>query len=251
MKLTFGQSCLLVVVAALVIAGFQTAVQSIGGIILMLLLIAGVVAFFIIANRNKSDELYKQLVHQCELLDQFAQGTLTFDASYMSTQKDEVLIYKLDKVLLKEFKSTGSTYSGGYGGLSFRVAKGVRANVGGMQGSTTRNPEESTAIDAGTVSYTNQRIIFVGENVVREWDLDKIVNISADDNGFNLSIATSNREKASVLGATSMADITPGMAASLATTWQEKGKQAAYEEAKDMAARLRKALAEDQANKSS
>ena len=119
-----------------------------------------------------------------------------------------------------------------------------------MKGSSTRNPEESTAIDSGTVSYTNQRIIFVGENVVREWDLDKIVNISADDNGFNLSIATSNREKASVLGATSMEDLTPGMAASIATAWQDRGKQAALEVAKDMSSRLRKAIAEDQANKS-
>ncbi|NDH83121.1 MAG: pyridoxal-phosphate dependent enzyme, partial [Burkholderiaceae bacterium] len=77
--------------------------------------------------RDYAEQLQKE--GRGKLLDQFAQGTLTFDASYMATQKDEVLIYKLDKVLLKEFKSTGSTYSGGYGGLSFRVAKGVRANV--------------------------------------------------------------------------------------------------------------------------
>jgi len=247
MKLTFGQSCLLLVILAFLIVGVQSLAQNPAGIAVLIILAGGLGFAILRFNKNKSDNLHNNLLAQADRLDRIAAGEFNVDDVVFSTQKDEVIVLRLEKVILKEYKSTGSTYSGGYAGVSFGVTKGVRANVGGMQGQTTRNPEESTPLDVGTVTFTNQRFVFAGPNLVREWDLDKIVNLSPDDNGINLEIAVSNREKASVLSALNFPDPTPGMAASIAVAWKEKGKAGAMADAKGMAEGLRKAVAEEQA----
>ncbi len=247
MKLTTGQSCLVLVILAFILAGAQALAQSPGGIALLIVLVGGLGVAILMFVRARTQNRYKNLLAQADQLEKIANGDFGVENMMFSTQKDEVIVLHLNKVTLQEYKSTGSTYSGGYGGLSFRVTKGVRANVGGMQGQTTRNPEERTPLDVGSVTFTNQRFVFAGPNLVREWDLDKIVNLSPDANGINLEIAVSNREKASVLSALNYPDPTPGMAASIAVAWKEKGKAGAMADAKDMAEGLRKAVAEAQA----
>lgn len=245
MKLTTGQSCAFLVVGAFVIAGFQQLAGSTAGVAAMVLVLIAFVFLMFYISKKQKDNLHTQLLAQADKLDKIASGEFASSDITFATHKDEVVVLHLDKVILNEFRSTGSTYSGGYGGVSFRVSKGLRANVGGMQGTTTRNPEESTQLDVGPVTFTNQRFVFAGNNQVREWDLDKIVNLVAGDNGYTLTIAVSNREKASMLRAPDLSDITPGMAGSIAMAWKEKGKTGAMADAKDLADRLREAVAKD------
>jgi hypothetical protein len=247
MRLTTGQGCALLVFAGFLILGFQTLVQTPGGIILMVLLVAGVVIGISTYSKNKQRKFLESLEAQALEVDKLANGEFSDEGFVFITKKEEVVVIQLTNVLLKEFRSSGSTYQGGYGGVSFRVAKGVRANVGGMRGQSTRNPEESTPLDSGAVTFTNQRIVFAGHNMVREWDLDKIVNMAADDNGVNLEIAVSNRERASVLAGANLPELTPGMAASITLTYKQEGKRAAMEAAKTMAAELRRVVAEERA----
>jgi hypothetical protein len=205
--------------------------------------IIGLIVAVVYKNKAKSKKLLEQLEHQAMILDELVKNDFKIDDVMFSTQKEEVVIYHLEEVMLTEFKSTGSTYSGGYGGVSFRVAKGVRLNTGKTGGTSTRNPETSQPVDSGELTVTNQRVVFSGANQVRVFDLDKVVNMEAGDNGITVSISVSNRERTSGLASSNMDDLTPGMAVSLATAWHDGGKKATIKVAQAMAAQLRTAIA--------
>jgi hypothetical protein len=172
-----------------------------------------------------------------------AQGAFEEDDYVFATRKDEVVIARVGQTILSEFRSNGSSSSGGFGGVSFPVFGRVRANVGGYSGKSRRNPEESTPIDVGTSTYTNQRIVFAGENVVREFDLDKLVNLEAGDNGITLTIAVSNRDKASLLASVNFDDLTPGIAASIAVAYQEGGQAEALKKIQETRTQIADAIA--------
>ena len=180
--------------------------------------------YLFLRSRDRKREALESLEKQMAILDRMSEGTFEEEDYVFATQKDEVVIARVNQTMLREFRSNGSTSSGGFGGVSFPVFGRVRGNVGGYSGKSRRNPEESTPIDVGTSTYTNQRIVFAGENVVREFDLDKLVNLEAGDNGITVTIAVSNRDKASVLASVNFDDLTPGIAASIAVAYQEGGK---------------------------
>jgi hypothetical protein len=199
---------------------------------------------FLMARENKK-QMSTDLQGQAAILDRLASGEFQVDGVVFTEQKGEVAIYHLEDVGLTEFRSSGSTYSGGYGGLSVRVAKGVRVNGGATRGTSTRNPETSQVIDIGNLLVTNQRVIFTGANEVRVFDLDKIVNLEAGVNGLTVSISVSNKNKTSGFQCANTTDLTPGMAVSLATAWHEGGKKAAMANAKVIADQIRDALAQE------
>jgi hypothetical protein len=247
MKLTGGQSCLLLIVFALLIAGFQAAIQQPGGIALMILAVIAIVAGTIYSANQRKNRHLQNLQAQAEYLDKLANGEFSMDGVVFATNKSEEVVMRLNNITLSEYRSNGSTYQGAYGGLSFRVAKGVRANVGRTAGQSTRNPEVSTPLDKGGVTFTNQRIVFAGHNMVREWDLDKLVNMATDANGANLEIAVSNRDKTSLLYGLNYPELTPGMAVQITVAYNQKGKKGAMEAAKNMAEDLRMSMTEAQA----
>lgn len=76
------------------------------------------------------------------------------------------------------------------GGGAIRVARGVY--IGGSQG-TSRSVPEMRLIDIGDIYFTNQRIVFLGENAIKEYPLKKIISISSANNGF--WIASEGKQK--------------------------------------------------------
>ena len=211
--------------------------------------LASYVTFLILRSRDKSKEALDSLHKQEAVLARMAQGAFEEDDYVFATRKDEVVIARVGQTMLREFRSSGSTSSGGFGGISLPVFGNVRANVGGYSGKSRRNPEESTPIDVGVSTYTNQRIVFAGDNVVREFDLDKLVNLEAGDNGITLTIAVSNRDKASVLASVNFDDLTPGIAASIAIAYQEGGQALALEKIEETRKQIADAIALEQAKK--
>jgi len=250
MKLSAGQSCLLLIVGAFFITAFESAAQNPTMLVVLILLCVGfIVAIF--AFRSRKQKIYlSQMEQMADTLDGLANGNFPTEQIVFATQDKEEVILRLGSVALKEFRSDGSSFAGGYGGVSFRVAKGIRANVGGMKGSSQRNPEVSTVLDLGEVTFTNQRIVFAGDNMVREFDLDKVVNMEVGPNGVTLEISVSNRQKTSILEAANFPDITPGIAADIALGWQRGGKKAAMKEAKESADRIRAMIASENAKAS-
>jgi hypothetical protein len=211
--------------------------------------LASYVTFLILRSRDKNKEALDSLHKQEAVLARMAQGAFEEDDYVFATRKDEVVVARVRQTMLREFRSSGSTSSGGFGGVSLPVFGNVRANVGGYSGKSRRNPEESTPIDVGVSTFTNQRIVFAGDNVVREFDLDKLVNLEAGDNGITLTIAVSNRDKASVLASVNFDDLTPGIAASIAVAYQEGGQALALEKIEETRKQIADAIALEQAKK--
>ncbi|MCX6496112.1 MAG: hypothetical protein NTW23_02130 [Rhodoluna sp.] len=203
--------------------------------------------YLFLRSRDRKRDALESLEKQMAILDRMSEGTFEEEDYVFATQKDEVVIARVNQTMLREFRSNGSTSSGGFGGVSFPVFGRVRGNVGGYSGKSRRNPEESTPIDVGTSTYTNQRIVFAGENVVREFDLDKLVNLEAGDNGITVTIAVSNRDKASVLASVNFDDLTPGIAASIAVAYQEGGKAEALKKINETKQQIQDALALERA----
>jgi hypothetical protein len=199
--------------------------------------------YLFLSNRVKNREALQSLHKQAAILEVMEGGDFEEDDYVFSTRKGEVVIARVNETLLNEFRSNGSSSSGGFGGVSLPIFGNVRANVGGYSGRSSRNPEESTPIDVGTSTYTNQRIVFAGENVVREFDLDKLVNLEAGDNGITLTIAVSNRDKASMLSSVNFDDLTPGIAASIAVAYQEGGQELALEKIRETRQQIADAMA--------
>ena len=84
--------------------------------------------------------------------------------------------------------------------------------------------------------------MFAGDNVVREFELSKLVNLEAGDNGITLTIAVSNRDKASVLASVNFDDLTPGIAASIAVAYQEGGKAEAVKKIDETKQQIKDAI---------
>lgn len=249
MKIFSGWGCFMVIIITFTIAGFQAGKENpIIWAIMAVIIVGMILALFLLRNREQQNYLAK-MEQMAAALDDMAESGFPSDDVIFATEKDEEIVIRISGVGLKEYRSKGSNYGGGYGGLSFRVTKGVRANVGGMRGSSTRKPEESTLIDVGQVTFTNQRIVFTGDNVVAEFQLDKVVNLETSPNGIQLEISVSNRPKTAVLEAANYPEPTPGMAADLALTWQKDGKKAAQQQAKVLAEKIRAMVADERAGK--
>jgi hypothetical protein len=162
---------------------------------------------------------------------------------------DEQLLFVLPNVELLEYKSTGSTYSGGSAGVSFPLFGRVRGNVGGNRGSFSRNPEELILSDLGRLKVSTERLIYVGEKESREIDLDKVLDFELGPNGLWVKLAMSNRSKREGFQHMQVDQIPIGMAIGIAKEFADKGLDAAKLYAKNLAADIRATIAAEAAAK--
>ena len=112
-------------------------------------------------------------------------------------KKDERAVLDYTGAALVEPRRQPGQYVGGYSGFSFKVVKGVRYHVGGSRGTYTPGPDVATAIDTGTVTITNQRVVFRGNKQTREWAFNKLVGWTHDDPHPITYLQVSNRQKTS------------------------------------------------------
>lgn len=197
-------------------------------------------------KQNNQDKLTEALNNTAQTLEEIATGKVEDLSVGLSLQTGEKLIYSLPNVALTEYQSTGSSYSGMNAGVSFPLVGSLRGNVGGQGGQITRNPEQLMAVDQGRVFFTDQRIIFSGAKLVRDWDLDKTIELAPGPNGFNVKIAVSNRERTSGLQALSIYEFGPGFIAAYVYTLNSEGLAKANAWAKKTAGEIRAALATEE-----
>ncbi len=258
MKLTKGQITVIVLLLAAFVGiignlNSQSSTSTSGSgsspvVAIVVLLVLGLCIFFwVSSNKTKQTNFLNKLENQAVILEEFAAGKFNDEEGVFITKKDEKIITRISSTILSEYRSNGSTYSGGYGGVSFPLFGRVRANVGGMQGQTTRNPEESTPLDQGVTTFTNQRIVFAGSNMVREFALEKIVNLELGPNGVTMNISVSNRDKTSMISGADFDQLAPGLAASVAIKWHEGTKADATTNAKDLAKQIRDTVVAERA----
>lgn len=102
--------------------------------------------------------------------------------SPMILKKNEIVSLVMPNVSFLEARSVRQTI-GGYGGPSFRVAKGVSFRLGGVSARSVSH-EELKKIDQGTLVLTNKRLTFLGNMRTVNIDLKKIVAIEPYKDGI-------------------------------------------------------------------
>jgi hypothetical protein len=100
---------------------------------------------------------------------------------------------------LIEPRRAAGHYQGGYSGVSFRIAKGVRYSLGGTRGHYVPGPEVQAPVDSGRVFVTSQRVVFAGGRTTREWNFAKLIGVDSSHDDNTVLVHVSNRQKVSGL----------------------------------------------------
>jgi hypothetical protein len=107
------------------------------------------------------------------------EGTLPFNF-----QKTEKLVYVFNGVSYFESRSKTS-YSGGYSGMSVRVAKGLYYKTGSFRG----NPivtSQTVKVDSGYLGFTTKHVYFAGSSKSFRIPYVKIVSFAPYNDGIGL-----------------------------------------------------------------
>ena len=81
--------------------------------------------------------------------------------------------------------------------MSIPVGGGIRFRVGAMKGQVVPGEELQVDKDQGVVMLTNERLIFTGPIKTQEWNFDKLLHLSTNDDESDYFISVSNRQKTS------------------------------------------------------
>lgn len=238
------------IILIIIIYVISTNPQTWPWLIAALVAIIALTIWMVIASRRKSQrDLEASLLSQAEALENLAKSGFSTDADFM-LQKGEKFIYEISNCELTEYKSSGSTYSGGTVGASVPLGfAGIRVGGGRSSGSFTRNPEQLTVVDSGAAIYTTKRVIFSGAKQTRNFDLAKVVNYNAGPNGINVSISVSNRSVTSGLQQSDSLAISPGILMDIAMTATTDSEKESMNKVKAYAEALRNTVAEQRARK--
>ncbi|MFM1974009.1 MAG: hypothetical protein RLZZ345_1093 [Actinomycetota bacterium] len=213
------------------------------------LIFVGIIVFAAVKGaRQRNKDHSAELLVVAGDLDAWVDAGLDAEGNKFDSDEEQ-LLFVLPNVELLEYKSTGSTYSGGSAGVSFPLFGRVRGNVGGNRGEFTRNPEQLILSDIGRLKVSTQRLIYVGEKETREIDLDKVLDFELGPNGLWVKLAMSNRQKREGFQHMQVDQIPIGMAIGIAKEYADKGLKAAQLYAKNLAADIRATIAAEAAAK--
>ena len=202
-------------------------------ITLAVVIAVGVIAYFL-WKKNKTSKNMEQLYALRPQLQKFTRGFEQIDDLYLSLRPKEIAFYQRGNVALYEYKSSGSTMSGGFLGGGLGLTDSISVTAGGFEGQSTLNPEVATQIDIGRVIFTNQRVAFIGPNHTREFEFEKLLDLDISENGFTVRVSVSGQQKTSALRADAAEGLTPGFAFGIAAALFQRGEQ----DAKDLAAQI-------------
>ena len=212
--------------------------------------VAGIALLIYLLKKQSTEERVKNMGVMAQELRRVAENFAPIEESYLSRKPGEYVFYERDQVELREYKSSGRATTGGYGGANYRLTQNLSVSGGGIKATSKALPEESTTIDNGSAIFTNQRVIFMGANHTREWDLSKLLGLQISDVGFEVSAAVSGRQKTSALAGDCLGMITPGIAFALAVEIFQEGKESAQQLAIETAEDIEGQIAAREAGKS-
>ena len=188
----------------------------------------GVISYYL-WKKDKTSKNMEQLYALRPQLLKFTKGFEQVPNLYLSLRPGEIAFYERNNVALLEYKSSGSTMSGGFLGGAIGVSSNVAITGGGFKGQTTSNPEAVTEIDNGRVVFTNQRAVFIGPNHTREFEFEKLLGLDVSENGFTVRASVSGQQKTSALQADAAGGLTPGFAFAMGVEMFQQGEETAKE----------------------
>jgi hypothetical protein len=130
-------------------------------------------------------------------LDLAREGGATDGDSPLALKKGEELFMVAHGAALVEPRRLPGQWVGRSQGMSVRVMKGVTYRVGANRGTYVQGGETPTAIDTGTISITNRRVVFQGAKQSREWLYSKLIGFQHDAEEPITYLQVSNRQKTS------------------------------------------------------
>ncbi len=145
-------------------------------------------------QRSINEEKRKMEIQQAEIrkksdINEFLTDVLngrvnitTKDPSPVLLKNDEKLSIIMHNVSFRESRAVRQTV-GGYGGPTFRIAKGVSFRMGSVA-ARSESHEELRTIDHGSLILTNKRLIFIGSKRTNNINLNKIVAIEPYKDGI-------------------------------------------------------------------
>jgi hypothetical protein len=79
-------------------------------------------------------------------------------------------------------------WQGGFGGLSFGIAPGIRYHVGGSQGKSVVVGTKLQEADYGILTITSQRAVFKGARQTVECDWAKLIALNVFTDGIQFHV---------------------------------------------------------------
>lgn len=107
-------------------------------------------------------------------------------------KKDEVAHAETEAALMKEVVKR--EMRGSYGGVSFRVAKGIRLHTGGVRGKSVVVGTHLATADTGILTVTSKRAVYTGQRQSIEMPYTKLLRLQVFNDGIQFHL--SNRKKA-------------------------------------------------------
>jgi hypothetical protein len=112
------------------------------------------------------------------------------DVPKLMRKGEEAVYLETEAALMKEVAIRG--YQGGYGGVSFRVAKGVRYSTGRTRGRSVVVGTELQVADIGVLSVSSTRAVYLGSKKSIEFPYAKLMSVDVFSDGIRLH--SSNRQ---------------------------------------------------------
>jgi hypothetical protein len=239
-KSSSGLGCALLFFLVIILSIFKFVMDN-PGIWILIIFVAILIFMAVRSNRdNRKDLVVEAFNKTADKLDALAEAKEGPKNISLAVRKDERVLFALYNASLVEYASTGSTFTSTNVGVSVPLFGQVRGEVGGSEGSITKNPDVLTTVDTGTVVYTTQRIIFTGARLVRDWEFEKVLNLDLGDNGNSVRIAVSNRGTTSGLKSEPL-EFGAGLPAAYAYTWYQEGEEPARTLLRETAKKMRDA----------
>jgi hypothetical protein len=113
----------------------------------------------------------------------------------ITLKRGESAFFWLTRVSLVETSIERDECADGYSGCSLQVLHNVEWHVGGKRADVEAARESPSVVDVGSVTITNQRVVFQGAKHVRVWRFTKLLGTRDDVTTPVTAIAVSNFHK--------------------------------------------------------
>ncbi len=134
-------------------------------------------------NLNQYPAILKRIVIANSNAGRFPEAAPPF---HIMCKPGEEVYMECYSSLLKEVADR--QWQGGYGGFSFRIAKGVRYRTGNTRGHIQQVGTKIVVQDTGVLSVTSSRLVFSGRTTTQESLYSSLVNLTVFNDGLAVAV---------------------------------------------------------------